>query len=124
MPANDRDEEILQELRKIRELLTPKPTPPPPKGFIAEFKDFVSKYKVIGLAIAFILGLYLGELVKALVDGLLMPLVGLVLPGGDWATAKVWIFSPGMVLSALITFLIVCFVMFIVVKLTKRWGIE
>src|SRR5262249_8942667 len=60
------DAEMLEELRKIRELLTPAPpapTPPAPKGLAAEFKSFLSQYKVLGLAVAFILGLYLGQLV-------------------------------------------------------------
>ena len=118
------DNEMLEELKQIRKLLEPKPDPPKPIGFIAEFRDFISKYKVMGLAVAFILGLYLGILVKALVDAFIMPLIGLVLPGGDWATATVWVFQPGLFLSALITFLIVCFVIFVIVKVTKKYGIE
>src|ERR1700758_431386 len=78
------DEEILAELRKIRELLTPAPTPPappPPKGMAAEFKSFLSTYKVLGLAVAFILGLYLGMLVQALVKDLVLPVIGIPLSG-------------------------------------------
>lgn len=118
------DEAILEELRAIKKLLEPKPEPPKLTGFVNEFKEFVMKYKVMGLAVAFILGLYLGALVKAIVDGFIMPIIGEILPGGDWQTAKVWIFLPGIVLSALITFLIVCLVIFMLVKVTKRWGIE
>ncbi len=57
-----KEDEIIKELTRIRELLTPKPTPPstPPKGVWNEFKNFLSKYKVMGLAVAFIMGLYLG----------------------------------------------------------------
>ncbi len=57
--------EMLEELRKIRTLLEPKPsppTPPAPKGFVKEFKVFLEQYKVMGMAVAFILGLYLGAL--------------------------------------------------------------
>ena len=59
------DSEMLDELRKIRALLEPKPAPPappPPKGFVKEFKMFLEQYKVMGMAVAFILGLYLGTL--------------------------------------------------------------
>ena len=46
---------IIEELTKIRKLLEPAAAAPPPKGFRAEFRDFLSKYKVMGMAVAFIL---------------------------------------------------------------------
>jgi large conductance mechanosensitive channel len=120
---------MLEELTKIRELLTPKPAPPPPKGMWNEFMDFISKYKVMGLAVAFIIGLYLGALVQSLVTDLIMPIIGLALPGlGNLATYTITVssqdFGIGSFLVALITFIIVAFVIFILVKITKRWGIE
>ena len=124
-----KEDKMLEELTKIRELLTPKPTPPPPKGMWNEFMDFISKYKVMGLAVAFIIGLYLGALVQSLVSDLIMPVIGLALPGlGNLATYTVTVsnqdFGIGSFLVALITFIIVAFVIFILVKITKRWGIE
>jgi large conductance mechanosensitive channel len=126
------DEKMLNELKKIRELLEPKPAPPkpaPPKGLWKEFVDFISKYKVMGLAVAFILGLYLGGLVQALVRDFIMPLIGLVVPGiNNLATLSVAVgsqqFGVGDFLVALITFIIVAFVIFLLVKVTKKWGIE
>ncbi len=112
---------------KIRQLLEPKPAPPPPpppKGLWSEFIDFVSKYKVMGLAVAFILGLYLGALVKALVDDLIMPIVQLAMPGVQWELIELGPFRVGHFIGAVITFLIVAFVIFIIVKITKKWGIE
>ena len=53
----DSSEEVLAELRKIRELLNKPPAPPKPEGLAQEFKAFLSEYKVLGLAVAFILGL-------------------------------------------------------------------
>ena len=86
-----KNEEVLEELRQIRKLLEPKPVPPPtpPKGLWAEFMDFISKYKVMGMAVAFILGLYLGALVQALVNDLIMPIVELATPGVAWETIEV-----------------------------------
>src|SRR4030067_3519143 len=122
------DEEMLNELKKIRELLEPKPAPPapaPPKGLWKEFVDFISKYKVMGLAVAFILGLYLGGLIQALVKDFIMPLIGLVVPGMDnLATMSVAVgsqqFGVGDFLVALITFIIVACVIFLVVKVGKK----
>ena len=122
---------MLEELRKIRALLEPKPAPAAPalKGLWAEFKDFISKYKVMGLAVAFILGLYLGGLVQSLVKDLLLPAIGLAIPGlADLATYTVpvmsQVFGVGSFLVALITFVIVAFVIFLLVKVSKKWGVE
>ncbi|MCP8319409.1 MAG: MscL family protein [archaeon] len=114
---------MLEELRRIRELLEPKPTSPP-KGLWKEFMDFISKYKVMGLAVAFILGLYLGALVQALVNDLIMPIIQLAMPGIQWELIEVGPFRVGHFIGALITFILVAFVIFIIVKMTKRWGIE
>ena len=121
-----KNEEILEELRQIRKLLEPKPSPPPtpPKGLWAEFMDFISKYKVMGMAVAFILGLYLGALVQALVNDLIMPIVELATPGVAWETIEVGPFRIGHFIGTVITFLIVAFVIFLIVKMTRKWGIE
>jgi large conductance mechanosensitive channel len=120
---------MLEELKKIRTLLEPKPAPTPPKGMWAEFMDFISKYKVMGLAVAFIIGVYLGAVVLALVKDLIMPMIGLAIPGlGNLASYIVTFsnqnFGIGDFLVAVITFIIVAFVIFLLVKITKKWGIE
>jgi hypothetical protein len=79
----DKDDEILAELRKIRELLAKPPEPPQPKGLAQEFKAFLSEYKVLGLAVAFIIAIYLGAVVKALVGDLILPIVQFALPPGS-----------------------------------------
>jgi large conductance mechanosensitive channel len=124
-----KDEEMLEELRKIRALLEPKPAAAAPKGIWAEFKDFISKYRVMGLAVAFIIGLYLGALVQSLVKDLLLPAIGLAIPGlADLATYTVAVmnqtFGVGSFLVALITFVIVAFVIFLLVKVSKKWGVD
>jgi len=125
------EEKMLDELKQIRELLAAKPAPPPPapKGMWNEFKAFIENYKVMGLAVAFILGLYLGQLVQSMVTDLIMPVIGLALPGIDnLSTLSVSVenqaFGVGSFLVALITFIIVAFVIFLLVKITKKWGIK
>jgi large conductance mechanosensitive channel len=91
--------------------------------------DFLSKCKVLGLAVGFIMGFYLGILVQALVKDFLLPAIGLAIPGmKDMATYAVTvasqIFGIGDFLVALITFIIVAFVVFLIVKIAKRWGME
>jgi large conductance mechanosensitive channel len=125
------DDDMLEELKKIRALLEPKPAPPAPKGPWAEFMDFISKYKVLGLAVAFIIATYLGLLVLALVKDFIMPLIGLILNPlglGDLNKAQTTfhtqVFSYGDFLLALITFIIVALIVFLIVKATKNWGME
>ena len=128
-----KDERMLEELRRIRELLEPKPAPPappPPKGLWKEFMDFISKYKVMGLAVAFIMAVYLGLLVQALVTDFILPIIGIATAGVNFVDAFYQIpntnqkFLYGHFLGALITFIIVAFVIFLLVKITKRWVIE
>jgi uncharacterized protein YegP (UPF0339 family)/large-conductance mechanosensitive channel len=125
----DKENEILVELKKISAALEKAPPPVPPKGFVNEFKDFLSKYKIFGLAVAFILALYAGILVQALVKDFIIPLLGLVIPGmSDLATYSVvvlsQVFGIGDFLIALITFIVVALVVFVVVKAAKKWHIE
>jgi large conductance mechanosensitive channel len=121
------DTEMLDELRKIRALLEPKPAPPappPPKGFVKEFKMFLEQYKVMGMAVAFILGLYLGTLVQSLVTNLIMPIIDIVLPGIAWQNIHSGPFLIGSFLGALVTFLIIALVIFLLVKITSKLGIK
>jgi large conductance mechanosensitive channel len=120
-----KEDEMLMELRKIREALEKPPAPPAPKGLWAEFKDFLAKYKIFGLAVAFIIALYVGILVQALVKDLLLPLIGLAIPGiENLSTLVAGPFAVGDFLVALITFLIVALIVFLVVKAAKRMKIE
>ena len=125
----DNENEILEELKKIRAAVEKAPPPEPPKGLWNEFKDFLSSYKVLGLAVAFVLGLYLGALVKALVADFIMPLLGLAIPGmSNLATFVVSVmkqsFGIGDFLIALITFIFVALVVFLIVKVAKKWKID
>lgn len=81
---------------------------------MGEFKAFLREYGVIGLALGVIIGGKAGELVKSIVDGLLMPVVGLLLPSGDWQKLVIGPFQIGMVLAALIQFVIVAYFVFFV----------
>ena len=89
--------------------------------FVAkEFIAFLKQYGVIGLAIAVIIGGKLGDFVKAIVDGLLMPIVGAAIPGGDWrkytfAIGEVKL-QLGLVLGATIDFVIIALVVFWISK--------
>jgi large conductance mechanosensitive channel len=119
-----KEEEIIEEIKEIKEILNP-PPPPSPENILDEFKQFLNQYKVMGLAVAFIMGIYLGSLVKSLVDNLIMPIVEFITPPGvDWQQLTLGPFGIGAFIGELITFLIIALVIFLLVKLTARIGIK
>jgi len=122
------DSEMLEELKQIREALAPTPPPKGPvkkKNLLEEFKDFIMKYKVLGLAVAFIIAQYIGILIKSLVDNLVMPIVTIFLPAEiQWEEFTLWVFRIGAFLGDLLTFIIVAFVIFLLIKYTAKLGIE
>jgi large conductance mechanosensitive channel len=125
------ESQMLEELRKIREAVTPKPALPPPKGIWAEFKDFLGKAGVLGLAIGFIMGTYIGKVVSALVQDIIMPIPGALIPGGDWRKAVISIpvgtgmnFAVGDFVGVIIDFLIVAAVIFVIAKHAEKIGLK
>jgi large conductance mechanosensitive channel len=90
------------------------------RGFEEEFVEFLKKYQIIGLAVAFIIGTAATALVTALVKDIVMPVVGVILPGGNWQTALLQVgpinFMAGDFVGAMINFLIIALVVFMLVK--------
>ncbi len=93
-------------------------------GFMEEFTDFLEEYGVLGLAIAFVIGVAVKDFVSATVDDIIMPIVEVFLPQGDWQNATWSIasvqFQVGHFLSALIDFLIIALLVFVFVKYTLK----
>jgi len=119
------NDEILAELREIRKVLTPAPPATPPKGMWNEFRTFLEQYKVLGLAVGFIMGLYLGNLVKALVTDLVLPIISFALPpGSNVNQIMVGPFGVGDFTNNLLTFIIVAFVIFLIVKAATKANIK
>lgn len=83
-------------------------------SLIQEFKAFVAKGNVVDLAVAVVVGGAFGEIVKAFVSGIVMPLVSYVLPANmiweQWALGKLRV---GVVLGATLNFLIIAGVVFL-----------
>ena len=104
------------------------------KGFGAEFKKFIMRGNVIDLAVGVIVGGAFQAIVKSLVDDVVMPVISLAtkgldftnwfiaLDGGEYATleaaqeAGASVLSYGNFISAILNFLIMAFVVFLLVK--------
>jgi large conductance mechanosensitive channel len=93
-------------------------------AFVQEFLEFLDEYKVIGLAVAFIMGVASTALIKSLVDNIIMPIITVFLPAGSWKTATAAlgpiIIGWGPFLSELINFIIIAFVVFLIAKLVLK----
>ena len=120
-------EKLLEHVKVIRESVEPKPAPPTPeapKGFMAEFQAFLSKYGVIGLAIAVIIGGAAGKLVSSLVSDILMPVITFFIPGGAWREATLTlgpiVMMVGSFIGNVIDFLIIALVVFMIMKQLEK----
>jgi large conductance mechanosensitive channel len=89
-----------------------------------EFNDFLKEYKILGLAVAFIMGVAATALIKSLVDNIIMPAVTAFIPGGAWKTATI-VFGPvvlgvGAFAGELLNFIIIAFVIFLIAKMVMK----
>lgn len=105
-------------------------------GMVSEFREFVARGNVVDLAVGVVIGAAFGKIVSALVDGIVMPLVGVALGGvsvSDWKyvlkpasvdaagnkVAEVAI-AYGTFIQAAIDFLLIAFVIFLFLKAYNR----
>ena len=107
-------------------------------GFVSEFKVFIAKGNVLDLAIGVIIGAAFGKIVTSLTDDIIMPVVGLALGKVDFANlfiamngqhyatiaeakkAGVGTINYGLFINALINFLIIAFIIFMIVRAANR----
>lgn len=93
-------------------------------AFVQEFMEFLKKYQVIGLAVAFIIGAASAKLVSAFVNDIVMPIVGTIIPGGDWRAIVFQIgpvkFLIGDFFGAIIDFLIIALIVYLIVKMIMK----
>ncbi len=112
-------------------------------GILKEFRDFAMKGSVIDLAIGLIVGVEFGKIVNSLVNDIIMPPIGLIVGGVDFKNLYVLLkegptvpapyaslveaqkagavtMNIGLFVTTLITFVIIAFVVFMIVKLVNR----
>jgi large conductance mechanosensitive channel len=105
---------------------------------LKEFRDFIARGNVIDLAVAVIIGAAFGRLVTSLVEGIIMPPIGMILGGVDFSNLFIDlsgqhpvsladaqlkglpVITYGAFINDIITFLIVAFVVFLIVKAINK----
>jgi large conductance mechanosensitive channel len=109
---------------------------------LREFKEFIARGNVIDLAVAVVIGAAFGKIVTSLVDGIIMPPIGLLLGNVDFANlfidlsgrgpaslaqakeAGLPVIAYGTFLNDIVSFLIIAFVVFLIVKAVNRLRAE
>jgi large conductance mechanosensitive channel len=98
---------------------------------LKEFRDFIARGNVVDLAVGVIIGAAFGAVVKSLVDQIIMPPIGLLTGGVDFAALK-WVLKPaagkvaevsigyGVFINTIIQFLIISAAIFLMVKAVSR----
>jgi large conductance mechanosensitive channel len=91
---------------------------------IKEFKDFVMKGNLVEIAVAFIMALAFAAVVSSFVTDIITPIIGAIFGQPDFSALKIDIgksaITYGNFLNAILTFLLVAVVMFLVVKAYNR----
>jgi len=88
-----------------------------PDSFWMQFKKFLMETNAIALAIAVVIGGAVSKLVSTIVSAFFMPIIGVILPGGEWRAWKLTLsganaIGVGEILGALVDFAIISFVVF------------
>ena len=85
-------------------------------GFLKEFKEFAMRGNVLDMAVGVVVGSAFTAIVTSIVQNLLTPLLGLLIPDSTFAEWAPGGFGIGAVINSIITFLITAFVVFLLVK--------
>ncbi len=105
---------------------------------VSEFKEFIARGNVLDLAVAVVIGAAFGKVVTALVDGIIMPVVGLIMGGVDFSqlyialdgndytslaaaqNAAAPVLTYGAFIQTIIDFILIAFVIFMIVRAYNR----
>ena len=112
-------EKVKNDLKKMKEKGT---------GFFGEFKEFIARGNVLDLAVGVIIGNAFSKIVTSLTNNILMPIVGIIVGGFNFATLSctftVWgrevVLPYGEFIQNTVDFLITAFCIFLVVKVMNK----
>ncbi len=95
------------------------------KNFLAEFRSFINKGDVITIAVGLVMALYFAKIVDAILVGVVNPIIAAIFGksnfteiGFDIGDARI---SVGLVIDAVISFVVVAFILFLIVKAYNKW---
>ena len=97
----------------------------PVKNMIQEFKDFINKGDVVTIAVGLVMALYFKTIVDKLIEGVITPILAAIFGETNYASIGFDLgdsfVSIGLVLGAIIDFVVVAFILFLLVKAYNGW---
>jgi large conductance mechanosensitive channel len=95
---------------------------------LKEFQAFINRGNVIDLAVAVIIGGAFNAIITSIVNDLIMPLIGMLLGGIDFTSLALTVndakITYGNLIQAILNFLIVAFVLFLIVRAYNRMAVK
>lgn len=87
---------------------------------LKEFKDFINRGNVVDLAVAVIIGGAFGAIITSLVNDIIMPLIGVIIGGLDFASLSIQVDEAtilyGSFIQAIVNFLLIALTLFLIVR--------
>ncbi len=83
---------------------------------LKEFKEFALKGNMMDMAVGIVIGAAFGAIIKSLVDDVLMPVIGLFVGDIDFSTLVLGPVNIGLFINAIVAFVIIAFVLFMIIK--------
>jgi len=95
------------------------------KDMLKEFKDFINRGDVVTIAVGLVMALFFAQIINALVEGVIMPIISAIFGeenfaqiGFDIGDARI---SIGLVIQAIIIFIVVAFILFLIIKAYNKY---
>jgi large conductance mechanosensitive channel len=95
------------------------------KNMLAEFKEFIRKGDVVTIAVGLIMALYFAKIVDAVLNGVINPIIAAIFGESNYSTIGFDIgdarISIGLVIDAAISFVVVAFILYLILKAYNAW---
>ena len=95
------------------------------KDMLKEFKDFINRGDVVTIAVGLVMALFFAQIINAVVEGVIMPIISAIFGeenfaqiGFDIGDARI---SIGLVIQAIIIFIVVAFILFLIIKAYNKY---
>lgn len=95
------------------------------RKYLVEFREFINKGDVVTIAVGLILALYFAKIVDAILNGVILQIIAAIFSEPDFSGIGFFLgdafISIGAVINALISFLVVAFILYLIIRAYNRF---